>query len=80
MTMLTTPDQIHRYGLAVLRHRLKLELRMPIWRVKSTLDSARRLGFQGRTRKQALDFVLAKEAIAWEGMPHPGLLPAEEIT
>ena len=69
MTMLTTPDQIHRYGLAVLRHRLKLELRMPIWRVKSTLDSARRLGFQGRTRKQALDFVLAKEAIAWEGIP-----------
>ena len=66
MSMLKTPDQIYRYGLAVLRHRLKLELRMPIWRIKSTLDSARRIGFKGRTRKQALAFVLQLEEKAWE--------------
>ena len=30
MTMLTDPNSIYRYGLAVLRHRLKLELKMPI--------------------------------------------------
>jgi hypothetical protein len=77
MTMLTTPDQIHRYGLAVLRHRLKLELKMPIWRVKSTLDSARRVGFKGRTRKEALAFVLQLEAVAWEGIPQLHLV--EEV-
>ena len=68
MSMLKTPDQIYRYGLAVLRHRLKLELRMPIWRIKSTLDSARRVGFTGRTRKEALAFVLQLEEKAWEGL------------
>ena len=76
--ILTEPNQIYRYGLAVLRHRLKLELRMPIWRIKSTLDSARRIGFKGRTRKEALHYVQVLEIKAWEGMPHPGLLPAEE--
>ena len=79
MTMLKTPNQIYRYGLAVLRHRLKLELKLPVWRVKSTLDSARRVGFTGRTRKEALVFVLQLEEKAWEGMPHPGLLPVEEV-
>ena len=69
MTMLTEPDQIYRYGLAVLRHRLKLELKMPIWRTKPTLDSARQLGFTGRTRKEALEFVLDLEEKAWEGIP-----------
>ena len=61
MTMLKTPDQIYRYGLAVLRHRLIIELEIPMWRVKSTLDSARRVGFKGRTRQQALEFVLQLE-------------------
>ena len=75
--MLKTPDQIYRYGLAVLRHRLKLELKMPIWRVKSTLDSARRVGFTGRTRKEALAFVLQLESVAWEGIPQLHLV--EEV-
>ena len=75
--MLKTPDQIYRYGLAVLRHRLKLEIKMPIWRVKSTLDSARRVGFKGRTRKEALAFVLQLEAVAWEGIPQLHLV--EEV-
>jgi len=61
MTMLKDPDQIYRYGLAVLRHRLIIELEIPMWRVKSTLDSARRVGFKGRTRQQALEFVLKLE-------------------
>jgi hypothetical protein len=61
MTMLTDQNQIYRYGLAVLRHRLKLEIKLPMWAVKSTLDSARKVGFIGRTRKQALKFVLALE-------------------
>ena len=69
MTILKTPDQIYRYGLAVLKHRLKLELKIPIWRIKSTLDSARRIGFKGRTRKQALVFVLKLEDKAWKGIP-----------
>ena len=77
MTILKTPEQIHRYGLAVLRHRLKLELKMPIWRVKSTLDSARRVGFTGRTRKEALAFVLQLEEKAWEGIPRLHLV--EEV-
>ena len=75
--MLTEPSQIYRYGLAVLRHRLKLELKMPIWKTKATLDSARRIGFTGRTRKQALEFVLHLEEKAWEGIPR--LLPVEEV-
>ena len=75
--MLQTPDQIYRYGLAVLRHRLKLELKMPIWRVKSTLDSARRVGFTGRTRKEALAFVLQLESVAWKGIPQLHLV--EEV-
>ena len=75
--ILTEPDQIYRYGLAVLRHRLKLELKMPIWRVKSTLDSARRVGFTGRTRKEALAFVLQLEEKAWEGIPRLHLV--EEV-
>ena len=69
MTMITDPSSIYRYGLAVLRHRLKLELKVPIWRVKSTLDSAKELGFEGRTRKEALAFVLDLEDKAWEGLP-----------
>ena len=78
MTMLRTPDQIYRYGLSVLRHRLKLELKLPIWRVKSTLDSARRVGFTGRTRKQALAFVLQLEEKAWEGIPKLHLVEEAE--
>jgi len=77
MTILTNPDQIYRYGLAVLRHRLKLELKMPIWKTKSTLDSARRVGFTGRTRKQALEFVLQLEEKAWEGIPKLHLVNEE---
>ena len=77
MTMLKTPNQIYRYGLAVLRHRLKLELKLPVWRTKSTLDSARRIGFKGRTRKEALAFVLQLEAVAWEGIPQLHLV--EEV-
>ena len=77
MTILTNPDQIYRYGLAVLRHRLKLELKMPIWKTKSTLDSARRVGFTGRTRKQALEFVLQLEEKAWEGIPRLHLVNEE---
>ena len=78
MTMLTEPDQIYRYGLAVLRHRLQLELKMPIWRVKKTLDSAKRIGFKGRTRKQALEFVLQLEEKAWKGIPRLHLV-AEDL-
>jgi len=78
MTMLRTPDQIYRYGLSVLRHRLKLELKLPIWRVKSTLDSARRVVFTGRTRKQALAFVLQLEEKAWEGIPKLHLVEEAE--
>ena len=77
MTMLTEPDQKYRYGLAVLKHRLKLELKMPIWKTKATLDSARRVGFTGRTRKQALEFVLQLEEKAWEGIPRLHLVNEE---
>jgi len=78
MTMLRTPDQIYRYGLAVLRHRLKLELKLPVWRTKTTLDSARRVGFTGRTRKEALAFVLQLEEKAWEGIPKLHLVEEAE--
>ena len=77
MTMFTEPSQIYRYGLAVLRHRLKLELQMPIWKTTATLDSARRVGFTGRTRKQALEFVLQLEEKAWEGIPRLHLVNEE---
>jgi len=73
MTMLTNQNQMYRYGLAVLRHRLKLEIKLPMWAVKSTLDSARKVGFIGRTRKQALAFVLELEDRA------PSISPLEEL-
>jgi len=73
MTMLTNQNQIYRYGLAVLRHRLKLEIKLPMWAVKSTLDSARKVGFIGRTRKQALAFVLELEDRVY--VKHPQLAP-----
>ena len=76
MTMLTDPDSIYRYGLAVLRHRLKIELKIPEFRIQSTLNSAKNLGFTGRTRKEALAFVLDLEDKAWEGLPR---LTSEEV-
>jgi hypothetical protein len=51
---------------------------MPIWRVKKTLDSAKRIGFKGRTRKQALEFVLQLEEKAWKGIPRLHLV-AEDL-
>ena len=59
--MLTEPEAIERYGILVLKKRLEAELKFPEWASSPagtmTMRSVKSLGFPGRTRKQALEFV-----------------------
>ncbi len=59
--IITNPEHIERYGILVLKKRLEMELKFPEWASspagKQTMKAAKNLGFPGRTRKQALDFV-----------------------
>ena len=59
--MLTEPEAIERYGNLVLKKRLEAELKFPEWASgpagRVTMRSVKSLGFPGRTRKQALEFV-----------------------
>lgn len=59
--MLTSPEHIERYGILVLKKRLEMEIKFPEWASspagRITMRSVKSLGFPGRTRKQALDFV-----------------------
>ena len=59
--ILTNPEHIERYGILVLQKRLEMELKFPEWASgpagRITMRSVKNLGFPGRTRKQALEFV-----------------------
>ncbi len=59
MTIITDPVKIDLYSYFVLRHRLKIEIKMGTKYnlPKSTMHACRRLGFDGRNRKQALEWV-----------------------
>ena len=60
MTMLVG-EQIEQARLLVIRSRLRMELAIPEFAKGSTgahtLRGCRNLGFNGRTRKQALDWI-----------------------
>lgn len=67
MTILTG-NQIAKAQLLIIRSRLKLELKIPDFAQGGTgamtLVGCRNLGFQGRTRKQALVWISNKIELA----------------
>ncbi len=61
-------DQIQKAQLLILRKRLQLELKIPDFAKGGTgamtLKGCRNLGFEGKTRKQALKWI--NNLIDWE--------------
>ena len=52
-----TGVHIKKYGLLVLRSRLKLEIDTGMTSRFNSLHACKRMGFEGRTRKQALKWL-----------------------
>lgn len=52
-----TGVHIQKYGLMVLRSRLQLEIDTGMTSRMNSLHACKRLGFEGRTRKQALKWI-----------------------
>jgi len=64
VNMMLTGENINRFSVHVLRKRLELELKFPEFTKGrtglATLRGCRALGFDGRTRKQALAWINEK--------------------